>query len=561
MDSPSINGVKKLDENYIYGRWGAYQVFQSAIAFYNILPTGFQLLIGVFIGYRPNYQCSSSSTYENQTYSSNNSYFVTYYKCHIKVFYNDTTRDAPQLVKDDLCTEGYQYSLDKYSTFVTEMDLVCDRAYLGELVQTLVMAGQLVGAAFASSLSDKWGRKTVHLTSHLLTLAFGIGVAFSPNYITLAILKFIIGVLQQGMVMSDAVLTLELFPEKTRFYAEAIGLFCWTTSLVMMAPIGYLMRDYSWRYLQIVLTGFSLFSLIQYWVQDESLRWLVANGKKEAADKVIHKVARWNKVNYDDLKIIVDKRMASTEQNTQKADKNGTTTENTPQEKLAVEKYSIVTILKHRRILITSLIMWFTWVTNTVTYFGLTLTSTSLAGDRFFNFFLSAIVEYIAVMFEYPMLYCLGRRTITIVFHAVCGISLASATLLNHFSGTDSSAKMASIITTFAGKSAITGSFSTLFLYTPELYPTNLRNAGIGFSSAFSRLGAIISPFAGTLAEEIPWAPGTIFSAMCLTVTLIILYVPETRGVELPQTLVEVKVWYTEKSGLRQQQKVESTKL
>ncbi|XP_065945028.1 solute carrier family 22 member 6-A isoform X2 [Magallana gigas] len=515
MDSPIINGVKKLDENYIYGRWGAYQVFQSAIAFYNILPTGFQLLIGVFIGYRPTYQCSSSSAYENQTYT-NNSYFVTYNKCHIKVFYNDTTRDAPELVKDDLCTEGYQYSLDKYSTFVTEMDLVCDQAYLGELVQTLIMAGQLVGAAIASSLSDKWGRKTVHLTSHLLTLAFGIGVAFSPNYITLAILKFIIGVLQQGMVMSDAVLTLELFPEKTRFYAEAIGLFCWTTSLVIMAPIGYLMRDYSWRYLQIVLTGFSLFSLIQYWVQDESLRWLVANGKKEAADKVIHKVARWNKINYDDLKMIVDKRMASTEQNTQKADKNGTTTENTPQEKLAVEKYSIVTILKHRRILITSLIMWFT---------------------------------------------CLGRRTITIVFHAVCGISLASATLLNHFSGTDSSAKMASIITTFAGKSAITGSFSTLFLYTPELYPTNLRNAGIGFSSAFSRLGAIISPFAGTLAEEIPWAPGTIFSAMCLTVTLIILYVPETRGVELPQTLVEVKVWYTEKSGLRQQQKVESTKL
>lgn len=297
-------------------------------------------------------------------------------------------------------------------------------------------------------------------------------------------------------------------------------------------------------------------------VQDESLRWLVANGKTEAADKVIRKVARWNKINYDDLKNIVDKRMASTEtQNTQKADDKKTITENTQEGKLAVEKYSIITILKNRRILITSLIMWFTWVTNTVTYFGLTLTSTSLAGDRFFNFFLSAIVEYIAVIFEYPMLCCLGRRTITIVFHAVCGISLASATLLNHFSGGDSSAKMASIVTTFAGKSAITGSFSILFLYTPELYPTNLRNAGIGFSSAFSRLGAIISPFAGTLAEEIPWAPGTIFSAMCFIVTLIILYVPETRGVELPQTLKEVKVWYTERSGLRQQQKVESTKL
>ena len=77
------------------------------------------------------------------------------------------------------------------------MDLVCDQGYLGELVQTLVMAGQLEGAAFASSLSDRFGRKTVHLTSHLLTFALGIGVVFFPNYTTLAVLKFLLGVLQQ----------------------------------------------------------------------------------------------------------------------------------------------------------------------------------------------------------------------------------------------------------------------------------------------------------------------------------------------------------------------------
>ena len=33
------------------------------------------------------------------------------------------------------------------------------------------------------------------------------------------------------MAMSNAVLALDLFPEKTRFYAEAIGLFSWTTGL------------------------------------------------------------------------------------------------------------------------------------------------------------------------------------------------------------------------------------------------------------------------------------------------------------------------------------------
>lgn len=53
--------------------------------------------------------------------------------------------------------------------------------------------------------------------------------------------------------------------------------------------------------------------------------------------------------------------MASTEQNTQKVDDKETTTENTQQGKLAVEKYSFVTILRNRRIFLISLIIWFTW--------------------------------------------------------------------------------------------------------------------------------------------------------------------------------------------------------
>lgn len=102
-------------------------------------------------------------------------------------------------------------------------------------------------------------------------------------------------------------------------------------------------------------------SKIQNRVQDESLRWLSANGKKDVVEKVVRKVARWNKVNYEDLKNIVDKRMASTEQNMQKVDDKETTTENTQQGKLAVEKYSFVTILRNRRIFLISLIIWFTW--------------------------------------------------------------------------------------------------------------------------------------------------------------------------------------------------------
>jgi hypothetical protein len=38
---------------------------------------------------------------------------------------------------------------------------------------------------------------------------------------------------------------------------------------------------------------------------------------------------------------------------------------------------------------------------------------------------------------------------------------------------------------------------------------------------------------------------------MCFLVVIIALYLPETRGWDLPQTMTEVKQWYKENSGFR----------
>lgn len=82
-------------------------------------------------------------------------------------------------------------------SLLIQLDLVCGDRNQAELLQTLVMAGQLVGAAFASSLCDRIGRKTVHLSCNILTLIFGITVAFASDYTTIAVMKFVLGVMQQ----------------------------------------------------------------------------------------------------------------------------------------------------------------------------------------------------------------------------------------------------------------------------------------------------------------------------------------------------------------------------
>ena len=52
-----------------------------------------------------------------------------------------------------------------------------------------------------------------------------------------------------------------------------------------------------------------------------------------------------------------------------------------------------------------------------------------------------------------------------------------------------------SILLVMLGKFGITSAFSMVYVYTAELYPTVVRNMGVGASSMASRLGSILSPY------------------------------------------------------------------
>ncbi|CAH1268955.1 SLC22A5 [Branchiostoma lanceolatum] len=96
-----------------------------------------------------------------------------------------------------------------------------------------------------------------------------------------------------------------------------------------------------------------------------------------------------------------------------------------------------------------------------------------------------------------------------------------------------------SITLAMIGKFAVTANFNIIYFWTAEMYPTVVRNVGVGTSSMWARVGGVIYPF--VLLSDTAWGPlpYLIFGVLSVTAGAIALLLPETLGVPLPETLEE----------------------
>lgn len=82
-------------------------------------------------------------------------------------------------------------------------------------------------------------------------------------------------------------------------------------------------------------------------------------------------------------------------------------------------------------------------------------------------------------------------------------------------------------------------SFATVYLYAGELFPTVVRNSGVGLASTVARIGSMVAPFVATLSHTSAWLPPLAFGIVPLIGAALCIVLPDTRGRKLPDTLEE----------------------
>nr|XP_042701869.1 steroid transmembrane transporter SLC22A24-like [Chrysemys picta bellii] len=102
------------------------------------------------------------------------------------------------------CVDGWTYDKSLFTeTIVTEWDLVCESRTLQQMVQSLYMAGVQVRSAVFGRLADRLGRKALLICCYLQMAVTGICAAFSPNFTTYCVFRFLTGLAISGISVNS----------------------------------------------------------------------------------------------------------------------------------------------------------------------------------------------------------------------------------------------------------------------------------------------------------------------------------------------------------------------
>ncbi|XP_057699409.1 solute carrier family 22 member 7-like [Corythoichthys intestinalis] len=520
------------------GGFGRFQKMIIAINFMSRFTMACHFLLGNFIAAIPAHHCRIPSVDDEGIFG--NLSLADRFTISIPLE-DDGTRSScrmfaePQyhllLNKSDVtqvptlpCVDGWVYDNTTFkTTMTTEWDLVCDKRSRTKAATTVFFFGVMFGDLTFGSLSDRFGRRIMLLTSYLSGMLFGLASAFSVSFLMFGVLRFLTGFCMTGIAIISSVLCVEWVDIEHRNLVGSFENFSWTFGSITFVAFAYLVTD--WRWLTISVTLPVIFGIISWRWMPESARWLIANRKLEKAHLCLAKCANMNgtetlfqRIQPEVCAIGIMMTLSSIVVTEQKG-----------------RVYSYLDLIrtpKMRRLSLTTAVMWFT---NAVTFYGITFNISGFGLNAYLTQLLYSSAEVPGKLSIYFLLDRIGRKRTQVGMLMMLAISLGINIVVPK--------EMSRTRTTVAmiGKVFASGSFGTAMLYSPELFPTVVRQNGVGYVSSIARIGVAIAPLILLLDEIWQQLPQLI---LCLSAALgatMASTLSETRNRCLPETIEDVE--------------------
>lgn len=271
----------------------------------------------------------------------------------------------------------------------------------------------------------------------------------------------------------------------------------------------YFIRD--WHYLMLAISLPTILLISYVWLIPESPRWLLAVGRVQESADVLEKAARINKRPTDN--ILAD--LVASKENIPVPKSNG----------------NILDLLRTPNMRLNTLVMWFNWCVIGLCFYGMAQYAGQIGGDIFLNVGLSAVLEVPTLLVCIYAVRRFGRKKTIVFGNCFAGIGILIISLVPPDS---------TVIILICASCGIIGSnlaFPAIYLYTGEIFPTVVRNIGMGTTSMAARAGTMVAPFIASLSQTSHVLSPIIFGAAMIIGAVLMLFLPDTHGILLPETL------------------------
>ncbi|XP_064191113.1 organic cation/carnitine transporter 2-like isoform X2 [Anguilla rostrata] len=418
------------------------------------------------------------------------------------------------------CLDGWDFSTERYeSTIVTEWNLVCDEAWKPPFAASIYFFGVLIGSFVSGHFSDRFGRKPVLFASMALQIISTLLQATSTSWVMYCVFNFCIGMGTFSKYNAAFILGCEFLVNWPRTVFAAVGTSLATAvGYVLLVAFAYFIR--SWRMLLVALAAFGFLFIPVWWFIPESPRWLLSQGRVGEAEAVIRAAAKRNGVPAPE-RIFKMEDTALLKKTDQKIRYD--------------QVYSYLDLFKTANIRNMTILVIITWFVVVSTFFSLSLSTPNLDGDPYLNCFFSASVEIPGYVATLLFVYYCRRTTGLLTLMLFSGFTL----LIIPFIPQD--LRVLIIVLVMSVKTAVAAAYSFIYVYCLELYPTVVRNMGLGLATIMGCCGSMAAPYISYIGEYNQYVPFCLLGSLCVFVGAISILLPETKDTGLPEIISQVK--------------------